>query len=129
MDDIKIIKLINGQDLVGRVEEGGRGTVTVIDPLVSELEYDENNTPLMVLLIWVPLHKKETRVDLQRMHVIAVSDVPKEVERHYRRNIAILKQDGTALKQIVEEMVDEKFDEKFDEIEASGSNNVVRLLH
>lgn len=129
MDDIKIIKLINGQDLVGRVEEGGRGNVIVIDPLVSELEYDENNTPLMVLLIWVPLHKKETRVDLQKMHVIAVSDVPKEVERHYRRNIAILKQDGAALKQIVEEMVDEKFDEKFDEIEASGSNNVIRLLH
>ena len=100
----RIIKLTNGETIIAEVAHSDENITAVIDPLQLDIgENPENGRPMLYALTWVPLSGNTTIVELKTNHVVAISTVDEDMDRYYRKSLAVMKNDFKTLKQIIEE--------------------------
>jgi hypothetical protein len=89
MNDIKHIRLINGEEVIAEVLEPlDSQTVCVTNPmLVSEQSTDDGGYQA-VLVSYVPFSVSKT-IFLKNDHIITISDLHKEMERHYHYSLKL----------------------------------------
>ena len=100
----RIIKLTNGETIIAEVAHSDENITAVIDPLQLDIgENPETGRPMLYALTWVPLSGNTTIVELKTNHVVAISTVDEDMDRYYRKSLAVMKNDFKTLKQIIEE--------------------------
>jgi hypothetical protein len=108
-----IIKLTNGETIVGEIVHEDETITSVLEPLALEIGEGETGKPMMVAMTWIPLTKKINMVNLNTNHVVAVADVDEDMDAYYIKSLAILKGDVEKLREI---MINEASEEELDEI-------------
>lgn len=98
-----IIKLTNGETIIGEIVHQDDTTTSVMEPLALEIAESDSGKPMMVALTWIPLTKRVNMVNLNTPHVVAVADVDEEINAYYEKSLAILKNDVDKLKEILSE--------------------------
>lgn len=98
-----IIKLTNGETIIGEVVNEDDQYVSVLEPLALEIGESETGKPMMIALTWVPLTKKINMINLKAPHVVAISECDEEMSKYYVKSLAVLKGDVKKLREIVEE--------------------------
>lgn len=105
----RIIKLTNGETIIAEVAHSDENITAVIDPLQLDIgENPESGRPMLYALTWVPLSGNSTIVELKTNHVVAISTVDEDMDRYYRKSLAVMKNDFKTLKQIIEEEGDDE---------------------
>ena len=112
-----IIKLTNGETIIAEVAHQDDEVTCVLEPLALEIaESQETGNPMMVALTWVPLTKKVNMVNINTSHVVAVSDTDEDLDKYYKKSLAILKGDVETLREM---LLDEATDEDVKNIKSN----------
>lgn len=124
-----IIKLTNGETIVGEIVHQDETTTSVLEPLALEIGEGETGKPIMVAMTWVPLTKKVNMVNLNTNHVVAVADVDEEIDDYYVRSLGILKgnpsiDESEEPEEEVDEEVNDPWMEKFGQPIELSANTV-----
>lgn len=86
MGDIQILKLVNGDELIGEVVERFAGLVTVKSPLSIVIVRGANGQPVKALSDWVMLAPGVREVKIYESNLlIAPLDAPKEAADAWRQ--------------------------------------------
>jgi len=101
-----IIKLTNGETIIGEIIHSDDNTTSVLEPLALEIGESQSGKPMMVAMTWVPLTKKVNMVNLNTTHVVAVADVDDDIDAYYEKSLAILKNDIDKIKEILQRDAD-----------------------
>lgn len=99
----QIIKLTNGDTIMGEVVHEDEDVTTVLEPLSLIVNENEEGRPVMVALTWVPLLKKVNAVHLKTDHVVAMSELEREMTLYYKRSLAQLRGDLEEFEQLMSE--------------------------
>ena len=88
MTNVCIVKLINGDELVGRLLGEDRKQIIIQNPLVVEESFDVDSGSSNILLTsYIPFSKSDQSIKLSKIHVIQVLPVQNEVERYYENSL------------------------------------------
>ena len=101
---IKIIKLVNGETLIGEVQPMPEGytDLKIIDPLQLDFNEEEYQYSLIAFL-WIPLTSEKTCVELKRDHIVAEIDSQQSLGKYYRRSLAFLTGDMDEIQHLLAE--------------------------
>ena len=86
-----IIKLSNGETIVGEIVHQDDKTTSVVEPLALAMEENENGRPMMIAMSWVPLTKKINMVNLNTIHVVAIFECDEYLDKYYQNSLEILR--------------------------------------
>lgn len=87
MSQICILKLINGDEIIGEREPIDGPFVRVGNPLVVEEVMNLDGSHNVVLTSYVPFSKEHHFLDFKQEHVIQVLNVVPEAERFYHNSV------------------------------------------
>jgi hypothetical protein len=110
-----IIKLTNGETIIAEVVNEDEQYISVLEPLALEIAESETGKPMMVALTWVPLTKKVNMVNLKTPHIVAISECDEDMDKYYKKSLAVLKGDVETLREILAEEATEEDLEKIRE--------------
>ena len=102
---IKIIKLVNGETLIGEIPPMPEGytDLKIINPLQLDFNEEEYQYSLIAFL-WIPLTSEQTCVELKREHIIAEIDPgPTGLGKYYKRSLAFLTGDIDEIEHLLAE--------------------------
>lgn len=87
MNEVCIFKLINGDEVVGRLQGEDENAVYVGKPLVVEETTDlTTGTSNVLLTNYIPFGKNDS-ITFSKFHVIGVLPVTAQVERYYENSL------------------------------------------
>tara|TARA_R110000772_G_scaffold7228_9_gene24783 strand:+ start:1522 stop:1974 length:453 start_codon:yes stop_codon:yes gene_type:complete len=115
-----IIKLTNGETIVGEIVHQDETTTSILEPLALEIGEGETGKPMMVAMTWVPLTKKINMVNLNTNHVVAMADVDEDIDKYYIKSLAVIRGDLEKLREIMKEEASEEELESISERILSG---------
>lgn len=99
---IQMIKLVNGETLIGDVKSTTDGEITIVDPLQLDFNEEEEGYA-MIAFLWIPLTLEKTDIILNKDHVITAVDAQRGLGRYYRRSLAFLTGNIKAIQDIITE--------------------------
>jgi 6-phosphogluconate dehydrogenase (decarboxylating) len=121
MDNIKIVRLQNGEDIVGFVTDKVNGDIDIADPMAVGIEFQGNQSGL-VMRHWLPVQLvKENSALLHDKDILCVFTPAEDFCEYYLNTITKLKQLLQA-RDIVDDMTDEELEEAIQEIEEMNQN-------
>jgi hypothetical protein len=116
---INIIKLSNGETIVGYLIHEDADITSIIDPLALIIDENDKGRPMLLAMTWIPLLKETTQIDLKTTHVVAISECDEDIAKYYLKSLAIMKGDIKKLKELVSDdsnyVVDDDYDDDDDE--------------
>jgi hypothetical protein len=116
MDNIKVIKLQNGCDLVSNVSYGTTGHYTLEEPMEFSLEGRGNETGL-VMRHWLPVQLlRKNAIDIKVSDVLAVLDPADDFSEYYLNTVSKIKELLKA-KEAVDNMTDEEMNDIINDFE------------
>jgi len=122
MDNIKIIKLQNGEDIVGTVTANGVQYYDVEEPMLFEIDYRGNHSGL-VMRHWLPVQLlKKNQIQLKIQDVLCILEPDEEFSEYYLHTVEKIKRLLKA-KDSVNEMSDEEIQEIVDELTTIRQGN------
>lgn len=86
---INMIKLTNGDTIVGKIVNETDKHLSIEDPLEVRMSYADRY-PSLVASYWIPLSEGGEIVDIRQGHVVVISDVNEEVKGYYERTLTRL---------------------------------------
>jgi hypothetical protein len=96
---IQHLRLINGDEIIGVVLNESKTSILVDQPLVVFQQESENGS-FLALRKYIP-YSSENIINLQRGHVIATTDLHKDIIKYYFLSLKVSKyQDDIVLKSI-----------------------------
>jgi len=122
MDNIKIIKLQNGEDIIGTITANGIQYYDVDEPMAFEVDYRGNHSGL-VMRHWLPVQLlKKNQIQLKTQDVLCVLDPDEEFSEYYLHTVEKIKR-LLKVKDSVNEMNDEEIQEIVDELTTLNQGN------
>jgi hypothetical protein len=117
----KILKLMNGDTIMGTAEVVGESGVTLKDPVALEMS-QESGAYSLISFMWVPLDPKSTtRTFIKSDHIITSVPMSEDILSYYRRSLAMLKGDVEEMRRIIseerEEMLDFSDEDEYDSLD------------
>ncbi|NHJ33121.1 MAG: hypothetical protein FK732_09670 [Asgard group archaeon] len=85
-NNIKHIRLINNDEIIGNLVDTKNGVVTIDKPLVVENFVDDDQREKLVLMNYVSFSKQE-HVELLAGHIITMCNVHDEIEKYYYNSL------------------------------------------
>jgi len=122
MDNIKIIKLQNGEDIIGTVTANGVQYYDIDEPMSFEVDYRGNHSGL-VMRHWLPVQLlKKNQIQLKTQDVLCILEPDEEFSEYYLHTVEKIKRLLKA-KASVNEMSDEEIQEIVDELNTLNQGN------
>jgi hypothetical protein len=110
MDNIKIVRLKNGEDIVGQLTANGINAYDITEPMYVGLEFQGRELGL-VMKHWLPIQLiKKNETVLEKHDILCVIDPADDFCEYYVNTIKKI-QDLIKAKNMVQEMTDEELDE------------------
>jgi hypothetical protein len=110
MDNIKIVRLKNGEDIVGQLTANGINAYDITEPMYVGLEFQGRELGL-VMKHWLPIQLiKKNETVLEKQDILCVIDPADDFCEYYVNTIKKV-QDLIKAKNMVQEMTDEELDE------------------
>ena len=126
MDNIKIVKLRNGEDLVGTLTSTDIGSYKLEEPMSFEIDFRHNSSGL-IMRHWLPVQLvKKNEIELSQKDILAILEPADDFCEYYWNTVEKIK-DLLKAKNIVDEMSDEEIDMIMNEFE--DMNNDGYTLH
>jgi len=109
-----IIKLTSGETIIAEIAHEDEAVTCVLEPLALEItESQQTGNPMMVAMTWVPLTKKVNMVNIKTHHVVATSETDEDLDKYYKKSLAVLKGDVETLREMI---LDEATDEDIENV-------------
>jgi hypothetical protein len=126
MNNIKIVRLKNGEDIVGQLTANGINAYDITEPMYVGLEFQGRELGL-VMKHWLPIQliKKNATV-LEKQDILCVIEPADDFCEYYVNTIKKI-QDLLKAKKIVQDMTDEEINEALEQFE--DLNHDGNLLH
>jgi hypothetical protein len=126
MDNIKIVRLKNGEDIVGQLTANGISAYDITEPMYVGLEFQGRELGL-VMKHWLPIQLiKKNETVLEKQDILCVIDPADDFCEYYVNTIKKV-QDLLKAKRMVQEMTDEEIDEALEHFQ--DLNHDGNLLH
>lgn len=118
-NSIKIVRLQNGEDIVGYVTNKQNGSYDIVEPMTVDIEF-KNNEAGLVMRHWLPVQLVKTNETvLSDKDIICMFEPADEFCEYYMNTVEKIK-DIIKAKNLVDEYSDEELDdimEAFEELE------------
>lgn len=86
MDNIKIVRLQNGEDLIGDVSHKSDGSIDIYDPMVFAMDY-RGKFPSLLIKHWTPTQLfQKTAINLNQSNIMFITE-PTEIFLNYYTDI------------------------------------------
>ena len=122
MNTIKIVRLKNGEDIIGNVTANGIQYYDIDEPMSFEVDYRNNHSGL-VMRHWLPVQLlKKNQLQLNTHDVLCVLDPDDEFSEYYLNTVEKVKRLLDA-KATVKDMTDEEIQEIVDEYNTMNQGN------
>ena len=126
MDNIKIVKLRNGEDLVGTLTSTDIGNYRLEEPMSFEIDFRHNSSGL-IMRHWLPVQLvKKNEIELTQKDILAILEPADDFCEYYWNTVEKIK-DLLKAKTLVYEMSDEEIYMIMNEFEEMNNNG--NLLH
>jgi hypothetical protein len=126
MNNIKIVRLKNGEDIVGQLTANGMNAYDISEPMCVDLEFQGRELGL-VMKHWLPIQLiKKNETVLEKQDILCVIDPADDFCEYYVNTIKKI-QDLLKAKKMVQEMSDEEIDEALEHFQ--DLNHDGNLLH
>ena len=121
MDNIKIVRLKNGDDIIGQFTANGINSYDIIEPMTVDLEYRGKEAGL-VMRHWLPVQLiKSNEVVLAKQDILCVIE-PADDFCEYYENTIIKIHDLLKAKNLVDSLSDEEIEDMLNEFEELQHN-------
>ena len=125
MDNVKIVRLKNGEDIIGQLTANG-SSYDVSEPMSFNLDFRGKQTGL-VMNHWLPIQLiKKNEISLEKQDILCVIEPADDFCEYYVNTIKKI-QDLLKAKKIVQDMTDEEINEALEQFEELNYNG--NLLH
>jgi len=84
MDEVKILKMSNGDLVIAEVVDEGRDVTSVINPF-QLTERESDNEVIYFMDFWVPVDKRENLIGINRDHILATLPATEALLKYYNR--------------------------------------------
>jgi len=134
--DVCIVKLLNGDELVGILSSETEHTVNIENPLVVEEQYNpDDGTSNIILTSYIPFSKSHQILNFSKFHVIQILPVIDEVKRYYINSVTYnqsyvsdnIKSKLSAVNDYMEKKMEQKV--PLEPEIPEYSNNVLSFIH
>jgi hypothetical protein len=120
MDNIKIVRLKNGEDIIGQLTANG-SSYDVSEPMSVDLDFRGRETGL-VMRHWLPVQLiKKNEISLEKQDILCVIE-PADDFTEYYVNTIIKVQELLKAKNLVDSLSDEEIDDMIHEFEELQNN-------
>ena len=82
-NDVKILKLISGEEVMARVTEGDNGLITLSKPMTLQAVPNQQTGQMGFALIPWLMSARGEKITISTNHVIAQDEASAEVEKNY----------------------------------------------
>jgi hypothetical protein len=122
MNTIKIVRLKNGEDIIGNVTANGIQYYDIDEPMAFEVDYRGNHSGL-VMRHWLPVQLlKKNQIQLNAHDVLCVLEPDDEFSEYYLNTVEKIKRLLDA-KSTVKNMTEEEIQEIVDEFNTMNQGN------
>ena len=83
-NDVKVLKLITGEEVIARTNEGGNNLISLEKPMILQMLPPNTTTGQVgfALIPWMKAAKNE-RVSISTEHIIAEDEASEQTEKNY----------------------------------------------
>lgn len=121
MNNIKIVRLKNGEDIVGQYTANGVNSFDIIEPMTVGVEYRGREAGL-VMRHWLPVQLiKQNEITLNGTDILCVIEPAADFIEYYMNTVEKI-HDLLKAKNLVDEMSDEEIDLIMNEFEDMNNN-------
>jgi hypothetical protein len=121
MNTIKIVRLKNGEDIVGQYTANGINAFDIVEPMTVGVEYRGKEAGL-VMRHWLPVQLvKKNEITLNESDILCVIEPDNEFVEYYMNTVEKI-HDLLKAKNLVDEMSDEEIDLIMNEFEDMDNN-------
>lgn len=87
-DDVIVVRLINGEELIAKLVEQSDSSITIAKPLVLNLGVDPktNQLGLQMIPTFMIAASVDTKFSLSRSHIMAIAKAADDAKAGYIRN-------------------------------------------
>jgi hypothetical protein len=122
MNTIKIVRLKNGEDIIGNVTANGIQYYDIDEPMAFEVDYRGNHSGL-IMRHWLPVQLlKKNHIQLNSHDVLCVLEPDDEFSEYYLNTVEKVNRLLDA-KATVKNMTDEEIQEIVDEFNTMNQGN------
>ena len=121
MDNIKIVRLKNGEDIVGQLHDykdnnGNIESYDVIEPMTVDVEY-RNKEAGLVMRHWLPVQLiKHNEINIKQQDILCLLEPADEFAEYYVNTVEKI-HDLLKAKNLVDELNDEEVNDIMDALE------------
>jgi hypothetical protein len=120
---IRIVRLKNGEDIVGNVIDGNTGVYTVEEPMSVNIDYRGNEAGL-IMQHWLPVQLiKKNQIEINDKDILCMFDPADTFCEYYINTVEKIKE-LLAAKNLVDSMKDEEVNDimdAYEELEQYGN--------
>lgn len=117
MDNIKIVRLKNGEDIVGQLTANGINAYDITEPMSVGLELRPGHELGLVMRHWLPIQLvKKNEIVLEKHNILCVIEPADEFCEYYLNTTKKI-QDLLKAKKLVENMTDDEIQEALQDFE------------
>ena len=121
MNTIRIVRLKNGEDIVGQYTANGLSTFDIVEPMTVGVEYRGKEAGL-VMRHWLPVQLvKKNEITLNESDILCVIEPDEQFIEYYINTVEKI-HDLLKAKNLVDEMSDEEIDLIMNEFEDMDNN-------
>lgn len=121
--NIKIVRLLNGEDIIGNVTTMDTGIYNVEEPMTVGIEYRNKEAGLM-MHHWLPIQLlKKNEILIENKDILGILDPNDEFCEYYLNTVEKIK-DLLKAKNLVDSLDDEEVNDIMDAFEEMGINGV-----
>jgi|TARA_R110000751_G_scaffold104104_2_gene199495 hypothetical protein len=85
---IHILKLSNGDTIVGDLVSEDEKCITLNNPLELQLVNNPMTGSGLMSMYWLPIETEVFHVDIRQQHVIVLSEASKEIQKFYNNSVS-----------------------------------------
>lgn len=117
MDNIKIVRLKNGEDIIGQLTANGMNSYDITEPMSVGLELRGGQELGLVMRHWLPIQLvKKNEIVLEKQDILCVME-PADDFCEYYLNTTKKIQDLIKAKNLVDSMTDDEIQEALQDFE------------
>jgi len=124
MDNIKLVRLQNGEDIIGFVTDKENGKYDISEPMTVDLDY-RTNQPGLVMKHLLPIQLvKRNEIVLENKDILFIVDPADSFAEYYANTVERLREILTA-RELVDQMSDEEVNDIMDAIGELNDGNTI----
>jgi hypothetical protein len=126
MDNIKIVRFKNGDDVICTLSSIEENLYLMEDPMTVSVHTDiKNNKQILILAHWLPVNITKTNdAVIEKTDVMTIYSPSEDFEEYYMNNVKETKEDKKA-----KEDITELFDDYDDIVEAMSEKELQKNIH